>query len=132
MLAVLEDLASLPKPSSCGFELDQNQREVIVSHISHSNLKATAIITSLSSLFAVSVLVIRGDANAWEMYCLFGCLVLGLILISWILPKKVYYSQEQSWFGIKRKTLLTLAMCLYDGLLGALALGSQYSAKSDS
>lgn len=124
MLSALEDLINLPKPPNSSFELTRDQREVLVAHLSHSNLKATTIITSLSSLFAASVLVIRHQAQTWMIATLLAFLLLGLGVISWVLPKKVYYFHQVTRLGLKKGTIITLLMCLYDLLLAALAIAS--------
>jgi hypothetical protein len=121
-LSALEDVITLPRPEAEQFNLTLPQRQLIVTHLSHANLKAVAAITSTSSMLAASILVIRYGSDIKLLVGLGFFVVFGLFLMSWVSPKKVYYFDQKSKLGIKRGVALTLTLCLLDLLLGVLAI----------
>ncbi len=127
----LEDLASLPKPRAVAFDLTHDQREVIAEHVSHSLLKTTAVVTAIASYGIGALIVLLNRGVSWMPWALLALFILGMTLIWWVLPRKVFYFSLRTC-GVERGTILVLAFCAYDLLLAALSMASASSNGANS
>jgi hypothetical protein len=118
MINALEDLSVLPRPSGRAFELSSDIREILLKHLSVATLKSTAILTAITSLFSAFIIASQQKPSKISMGILLAFLVLGVLLIAWLLPKKVHYFSRK---GISFGTRVVLIFCLYDLLLAALS-----------
>lgn len=117
----MDRLFSLPKPSGEGPRLTKVQRQVLVKHLSCASLKSTAILSSLTSLFAAAVIIAEAKAGAWAICSLLGFLVLGVVLFYWIYPKEVFYFDQPSVLHIRGAAIITIVLCFFDILLALLS-----------
>jgi hypothetical protein len=125
MGGALDDLVNLPKPAGEGVQLDHDQRAIIVERLSASSLKTTAILTSLASLFAAITIVLSNQQIAktsTALWILLFFLVLGVIIVLWLLPKRMDFFGARGWLGIRKGTWASLALCGFDLSLGILSV----------
>lgn len=114
-------LASGNSPNS--IKLSADQQEVIIKHIAHSSLKWTTVITAFTSSFAAVAVVL--DSKGWVrsagMVTVFFLLIMGAGLLWWVYPKAVGYFVDKGSFGLEKGTLVVIAFCGYDVILGILS-----------
>ena len=121
MLAVLDGLASLPKPPQVQFELDTNQQRVIVAHLVQSNLKSSIVITFFSSFVAATVTLFELPHPRWMPVSLVLILVVGFAMLAWVIPSRAPELIARGWLGIEKGNWALLCSCVYDVILGATA-----------
>jgi hypothetical protein len=121
MTRSLEDLVSLPGAASSNFGLGSDQRRLIVNVVSNSSLKATAVLTSLTSVFnAFIVLLLAPRVHLLIILSVATCLL--IFLLAWMYPQSPQELSEKSFFGLERSTLIILIFCGFDALAAWLSL----------
>jgi hypothetical protein len=122
MRKALISLAMIPKRSGDTFTLDGDQRQVIVSHLSHETLKVVTILTTLSSFFAAVLVLYNTHEKWWPLPLLFILFLFSLILVAWTYTKDVAYMNDKNRIGLRRDTSVVLLLCAYDVVLGILTV----------
>lgn len=122
----LRRLASLPKPPVECFDLDSDQRDVIIAYVPHSRLKSTAVLTSFTSLFASTLIVFgtQGLSSVVGLFLVFFLLVGIAFLLLYVLPKEVYFFSMRGFLGLEHATWIVFSLCLYDILLAGLSVAT--------
>jgi hypothetical protein len=114
MLKSLEELAALPGSPSYSAMLGDDQRRLIVNTVSNSSLKATATLTSLTSVFnAFVILSLKPTSGRLILLCIATAIL--ILLLVWIFPQSPQQLSEKGLLGLERATLTTLIFCCFDG-----------------
>jgi len=119
----LQTLVSVSRAPGSGFDLTGDQQRVIIKHLSHASLRSTAVLTAITSSFAAFLVVLTFPQVPWVSWFLLPfSMVLCVAFVWWVYPKPVGYFAQRGWLGAEQGTLVILASCLYDVVLGVVSL----------
>jgi hypothetical protein len=127
MTKAVEDLLHLPRPTNQTLELDNNQRSLIARVCSNASLRSVAILTCFISS-CDAVLLLCQSISIVRLIALGLIFFLSGLLIIWLLSRDVLdLGDEVLWFRMEASTLLIIGLCLYDLVLGTIAIWAEAS-----
>jgi hypothetical protein len=121
MAATLQDIASLPKPSSNLTSFNEGQRKVILSRLSYTSYLSTVIATTILSLLSAAVLLIAKGTGIVGIFIYLILLMFAALTITWVVRRKATLLVVSG----NKRLIPTFLLCIYDLLLCALSLWVQ-------
>jgi hypothetical protein len=122
MMRALEALLRFPKPQGESFNIDRDQRILIVKSCANASLRPIAILTIFISSCDAFIFLYEWPSTL-RLAGIAAIIVTSGLLLIWILMTDVQgLSEEIPRLGIEKATLLILVLCLYDILLGGVSI----------